>query len=370
VKRLVVVTEQMISPHGTQMLASLVIDEAVATGWEVVLFTATYDPETSVWTRFLRERNVRVFSPGFWFLTRWYLPHRVLARRMWRFVRRFRPNLVWSPDNEPMTCCALECQPEDAPPLFVHDPGDGSVEDGTYPQLWFTVCKRVAGLSVHGRRQLDNAKKYYVMDRPIEVVWPGSTRPLAPDPVYPDLSTIRFGQFGRLDENKSVATSILAIAALRAQGRAVELHIHGDGPEAGALRALSRQHRLDDCVHFHGEYDWRVVGRLIESIHVGLMTSRREGFGIVILEMISRGRPVIAGDIGSSREVLGDLGGGWVVPCQDLFALTQQMHAICSDPEQIGEAGARGLEIWNRHFAPAKMFERYRAFWRECGADI
>ena len=45
--RLVVVTEQMNSPHGTQMLASLVIDQAVSAGFEVVLFTPKFDPERS-----------------------------------------------------------------------------------------------------------------------------------------------------------------------------------------------------------------------------------------------------------------------------------------------------------------------------------
>lgn len=369
-KRLVVITEQMISPHGTQMLASLVIDEAVAAGFEVVLFTPKFDPERSVWAEFLRDRDVRVYSAGFWFLTRWYLPHRVLARRMWRFVRRFRPDVIWSPDNEPMTCCALECRPRNAPPLFVHDPSDGSIEADEYPRLWFSVCRRAAGLSVHGRRQFDNAKKHYAMEGPIKVVWPSSTMPREPDAPYPNFSTIKFGQFGRLDENKSVATSILAIAALRAQGRAVELHIHGDGPETGALRALSAQYRLEDCVYFHGGYDWRDVGSLIDSVHVGLMTSKREGFGIVILEMLSRGRPVIAGDIGSSQEVLGELGGGWVVPTQDLVAVTERMQSVCDDPALIASAGARGQEIWNHHFTPPLMFERFRTFWRECGADI
>ena len=368
--RLVVVTEQMNSPHGTQMLASLVIDEAVSAGFEVVLFTPRFDPERSSWTAFLKNRQVRVFTSGFWWLTRWYLPHRVLARRLWRFVRRFRPQLVWSPDNEPMTCCALEIKPDDAPPFFVHDPGDALVEYGTYPRLWFSVCSRVAGLSVHGRRQLANARRHYGLSRPMKVIWPASVTPSATNGLYPGSSPVKFGQFGRLDNNKSVTLSILAIASLHARGYAVELHIHGSGPEEAMLKELSTQYKLEHCVFFHGEYDWRNVGKYIDAVHAGLITSKREGFGIVLLELLSRGRPVIACDIGSAREVLVELGGGWVVPAQDLISLSEQMKRLCDEPELIERVGACGKKVWKSHFRPEQMFERYLTFWRECGVDV
>lgn len=368
--RLVVVTEQMTSPHGTQMLASLVIEEARSAGFEVALFTPQYDAERSVWREFLAEREVEVFTSGFWRMTRWYLPHRILARRLWRFVEGFKPRLVWSPDNEPMTCCALECRPRDAPPMIVHDPGDVEITSGRYPKLWFSICNRVSGLSVHGTRQLENARKFYRIDAPIGVVWPSSRAPAEPEEPLPSVAAVRFGQFARLDRNKSVAASVLAIAALRTQGLAAELHIHGDGPERPHLEALCRQHGIEERVFFHGEYDWRQVGRLIGRVHVGLMTSKHEGFGLVMLECLSRKRPVITVDVGSAREVLGELGGGWVVPAQDLVALTEQMAELCRHPRLIAQAGTRGAEIWKAHFTPASMFRRQTAFWRQCGVEI
>jgi glycosyltransferase involved in cell wall biosynthesis len=368
--RLVVVTEQMNSPHGTQMLASLVIDEAISAGFEVALFTPRFDADQSSWTRFLKDRQVRVFSAGFWWLTRWYLPHRVLTRTLWRFVRHFRPQLIWSPDNEPMTCCALEGRPDDAPPFFVHDPGDALVQFGTYPNLWFSVCDRVAGLSLHGRRQLANAKRHYAITNPMKVIWPASATPSGGFEPCAAMSSVKFGQFGRLDDNKSVALSILAIASLRARGYAVELHINGTGPEETTLKTLSRQYDLESCVFFNGQYDRQTVDERIAGVHVGLLTSKREGFGIVLLELLSRGRPVIACDVGGAREVLDELGGGWVVPAQDLISLTEQMKKLCDDPELIQRVGAHGQKVWRSHFTPAQMFERYLTFWRECGVDL
>src|SRR3990172_3263912 len=164
---LYVVTEQMDSPHGTQMFAALIIDEVVRRGWRVKLFTAHYNPKCSAWREFLAERHVPVVRACFWFLTRYHLPHHYVSMRLWRLVRRERPNLIWSPDNEPMTCRALESMPPKSQPYFVHDPSAASEECPHYPALWFDVCGRVTGLTVHGKRQAESASRYYKLDRPI-----------------------------------------------------------------------------------------------------------------------------------------------------------------------------------------------------------
>lgn len=370
VRRLVVVTEEMISAHGTQMLAAMVVDEAVNAGFEVVLFTPQFDAARSCWSDFLRERGVKVHSVGFWLLTRWYLPHRYLARKLWRFVATFKPDLIWSPDNEPFTCCALKSLPKAAPPFFVHDPNEASPAFDSYPEIWFSVCNRIQGLSVHGQRQKKSAKQYYRLTKPIKVIWPASMVPTDENFTYPDDSTLHFGQFGRLHRHKSISTSIRAIAALREEGYAVHLHIYGRGPEETRLKSLCSSLELSDSVTFHGEYDWRKVGECIQTVHVGLITSLCEGFGLVILELLSRSRPVIASDMGSSRELLEQMGGGWVFPLRDRDALVERMKTLCGDPELVRQTGERGRQIWQRHFSPSMMFDRYLAFWKECGADI
>lgn len=369
-RRLVVVTEQMVSPHGTQMLAAMVIDEAVKAGFEVVLFTPKFDAKRSCWADFLERKGVRIHTAGFWRLTRWYIPHRFLARKLWRFVRTFKPDLIWSPDNEPFTCCALKTLPELAPPFFVHDPSEASEAFDSYPDMWFSVCNRIRGLSVHGQRQMKSAKRYYQLRKPIKVIWPASIIPEAENPSYPDDSIVHFGQFGRLHRHKSISTSIRAVAALRDKGCTVHLHIFGGGPDEGPLKELCADLGLNQRVTFHGEYDWNTVGECIRTVHVGLITSLCEGFGLVILEMLSRSRPVISSDVGSSREILEEMGGGWIFPTRDYDALADRMKSLCDDSALIYKQGNRGQEVWRQNFTPTMMFERYLTFWRECGADI
>jgi glycosyltransferase involved in cell wall biosynthesis len=368
--RIVIVTEEMISPHGTQMLAALLIDEAVRRGWQVVIFTAQYSRTRSAWQQFLRERGVAVFAPGFWFLTRHHLPHRVTAWRLWRHVRRHGPTLVWSPDNEPLTCHALESLPQDAPPFFVHDPSEASPDCPHYSSLWFAESKRVAGLTVHGHRQAKAARNYYRVSCPIQAVWPASFPPHRE--LYPPRTAgpIRFGQFGRLYAQKGPLFAVAALARVREMGYAAELHFFGQGIHASLVKELVDSLRLSQQVVFHGAYDWRDLDTIVEMVDVGLMPSIYEGFGLVMLELMSRGRPVISSDVGSSREVLEGLGGGWVVRRADTEDLAQKMALCCQNPGLVLQAGEVARRVWQMHFTPAQMFDRYLAFWRSCGVKV
>jgi glycosyltransferase involved in cell wall biosynthesis len=153
-------------------------------------------------------------------------------------------------------------------------------------------------------------------------------------------------------------------------GYAAELHFFGDGPHAPLVKELVESLRLSEQVFFHGTYDWRDLDTIVEMIDVGLMPSIYEGFGLVMLELMSRGRPVIASDVGSSREVLEGLGGGWIVRRADTEDLAKRMADCCETPEVIVEVGNVARRVWQSHFTPDQMFDRHVAFWRSCGVMV
>ena len=109
---------------------------------------------------------------------------------------------------------------------------------------------------------------------------------------------------------------------------------------------------------------------MIPQIDVGLMPSIYEGFGLVMLELMSRGRPVISSDVGSSREVLEQLGGGVVVRRADTHELAAAMERFCVDRELGQRLGTAASRVWSECFTPDAMFDRYLAFWRSGGARI
>ena len=173
---------------------------------------------------------------------------------------------------------------------------------------------------------------------------------------------MRFGYFGRFASMKGLHFLVGAFCAIAGRYDC-ELHLHGDGPEMPAIRELVRSLQLQGHIIFHGAYAQSELDDLIEAVDVGIMPSTYEGFGIVMLELMSRGRPVIASDVGSSREVLEEMGGGWVVPKADTAALSECMKFCVENPDEVRKAGRAGEEVWMKSFSPEKMFERYLRFW-------
>jgi glycosyltransferase involved in cell wall biosynthesis len=369
--KIFVVLDEMNSPHGTEMLAALFVDQAVRRGFTVHLFTAHFSSSRSKWRKFLSERNVTISQPGFWFGTARFWPHRVMAWRLWRAVAKARPSLIWSPGNFPMTSHALAAMPlTGSPPFFVHVPGEAGPSWPHPYQNWFDVCHRVSGLTAHGQRQAKGAKEYYRFENPIEVVWPASFPPGREILPPRENGMIRFGLFGRFASMKGHLFAIGAFARLREMGQDAELLLYGDGPMIGTARELVNSLDLSKAVRFCGDYTMAQLDDLVETVDVGLMPSFHEGFGIVMLDLMSRGRPVIATEVGSSREVLGDLGGGWVVKRADTESLVQAMLYCCQHRQATIDTGKKAQAVWQNNFTPEKMFNRYLAFWEKCGLNL
>jgi len=370
--RCIVLTEGMNDPHGTEMLAALMLDGLVQKGWKPELFTTSYRRNYSFWTEFLSKRRIPVWHPHWQILRRYPWRQRYMAWRLWRRAQQIQAAFVFSPDNESLTSHVLLQAPKGAPPIFVHDPSEAGPACPHYTPLWFDACANVTGLSVHGQRQKTNAQRHYPnLKVPVEVVWPASFAPQRA--LRPPRSTpgpARFGQFGRMYSVKGALFSAAAFAQVIKQGFDAELHFFGDGPQREATEELVRSLGLESRVIFHGRYFWHQLDDLVEGIDVGLMPSVYEGFGLVMLELMSRRRPVIATDVGSSREVLEGLGGGWVVERADTSSLANAMIARIQCPDEILAKSQEARRVWESHFTPEKMMERYLLYWKQYGLKL
>lgn len=114
---------------------------------------------------------------------------------------------------------------------------------------------------------------------------------------------IRAGYLGRLDPAKSPS---LLLSALRAAGMEenAELHYFGEGPERAALEAEAGRMGLAGRVRFHG-----VVDRPQEALarmDVLWQPSAVEGFGLVVIEAMASGVPVVSRGVGGVLDVIRD----------------------------------------------------------------
>src|SRR5258706_11361671 len=156
---------------------------------------------------------------------------------------------------------------------------------------------------------------------------------------------------GRLVTTKGVSVLLEAAQILRQQGRSFELLIIGDGPERAQLKGLAKDLGLAPCVHFAGRLPAAQLGvALARSTFLVVPSLGGEVFGLVLVENMLRGIPVLASDLGAFVEVLGD--SGRTFRTGDASDLARQMALLLDDPAQAARLGAlarkRALNTFGR----------------------
>ncbi len=190
-----------------------------------------------------------------------------------------------------------------------------------------------------------------LVDVPIEVI--PYTTPLpdvapSPSPVQDGTDPVLF--VGRLVERKGVAHLIEAIARLAPKGPRLE--IVGDGPERPGLEALAQRLGVASRVVFRGKIPpdelQASYARAAVCVLPSVLDARgdTEGLGVVLLEAMNHGTPVIASRVGGIPDIVEDGVSGLLVPPGDADALAAAVRRVRDDPalaRRLGEAGRRRL---------------------------
>jgi len=98
---------------------------------------------------------------------------------------------------------------------------------------------------------------------------------------------------GRFIKEKNIDILIEAIDIIRKKKPDLKCHIIGDGPEKKKLIAQVSDSGLEDNIRFFGLKEYEEVIAMLKSSKVLVLPSKREGFGIVVLEAFSCGVPVV-----------------------------------------------------------------------------
>ena len=110
--------------------------------------------------------------------------------------------------------------------------------------------------------------------------------------------------YGRLIHKKGFDMLLTAFTRAIHEYNDVDLILAGDGEERKALEALASRLGLDGRVHFFGRASRNEVVRLLNGCLFVIVPSRREPFGIVALEALAAGKPVLATRVGGLEEFL------------------------------------------------------------------
>jgi glycosyltransferase involved in cell wall biosynthesis len=148
---------------------------------------------------------------------------------------------------------------------------------------------------------------------------------------------------GRIVRPKGV--DVLIRAAREVEG---EFVICGDGRRLGAMRELARTCGVEDRVEFRGWLSAEDLAEELAQASVAVIPSLwPEPFGLVGIEALAAGRPVVASATGGVPDWLQDGVSGTLVPPGDAAALARALNELLESPErqrQMGEAGKRTVE--------------------------
>ena len=157
---------------------------------------------------------------------------------------------------------------------------------------------------------------------------------------------------GRLVPHKGIGILIRAINYTQ-NGK---LMIIGDGPYLSWLKKLTKKLDLEDRVIFVGPISdyWLPAYYAATDVVVLPSTSRLEAFGIVGLEGMATGKPLILSDIPGVREVISPEE-GFIVEPLDPEAIAEALEKIWSYPEMAKQMGKRGRERVEKLFSWEKV---------------
>ncbi|HXM48961.1 MAG TPA: glycosyltransferase family 4 protein [Pyrinomonadaceae bacterium] len=172
---------------------------------------------------------------------------------------------------------------------------------------------------------------------------------------------------GRLTHKKGFDVLIDAFAKDQAQGWP-DLIIAGDGEELDSLRAQVQRLGLSRNIRFFGEASNREVVKLLNGCLNVVVPSRREPFGIVALEGLAAGKPVLATRVGGLPELL-EGADALLVPPDDSSQLALAIKAALQRSKQEPAFGLRNRQIAAR-FSAERMIGGYlRAYQGEAAGD-
>ncbi|WP_186779273.1 glycosyltransferase family 4 protein [Streptomyces salinarius] len=137
---------------------------------------------------------------------------------------------------------------------------------------------------------------------------------------------------GRLDGNKGIDKLVEAFGLVVEAHPDWTLRIHGDGPELEALRKAVRTRHLYNHVFLMGPT--RTLDEELAKGSVFAMSSKSEGFGMVLLEAMNCGLPVVSFNCPvGPRELVTDGVDGLLVPERDVAALAEGIIRLIEDEE-------------------------------------
>lgn len=223
--------------------------------------------------------------------------------------------------------------------------------------------------SLYTKKTLCADDTFSVKDTRIVVI-PNGASMLCPNPLqkeeeYVIRKRLGLGNYpillfvGRLVPRKGLNFLIQAIKILNKDGIQAKLIVVGDGSERLTYINLVTELNLNDQVIFTGFIDDNLLGKLYNISDIVAIPSINEPFGIVVLDAMMAGKPIVTFNSGAIPEILENNVNGILVTPEDPIAFSEAILKYLSNPEMAQIIGKKNLE---------EVLSRYS--WREYAEEL
>jgi phosphatidyl-myo-inositol dimannoside synthase len=190
----------------------------------------------------------------------------------------------------------------------------------------------------------------WALDPQFEGLISAGARPELPENFPTGRVILTVGRWLATERYKGMDTLITALPRLLMQWPDLQLVLAGSGDDRAWLEDFAEKNGVRRHVHFLAGLSYSELAACYSACELFALPSRGEGFGLVYLEAMACGKPVIGGAHGGAPEIIQDGVTGYLVPHGDPIQLATAIHAVLADPVHAREMGVRGKARVEREF--------------------
>ena len=188
---------------------------------------------------------------------------------------------------------------------------------------------------------------------------PAFIKTMENDRVFMPEDCLRILFLGQLIRGKGADLLLDALVVLELMDIPFHCTIAGDGKDRAMLEKRVEKLLLSDKIHFTGFVS--DTESLWDDCDILFFPSRwQEPFGLVGLEAMAHGVPVIAFDTGGVREWLADAENGILVPEKASFAAAEKLAELANARDALAAMGKKGLELAGEKFSEENFVKRFK----------
>jgi phosphatidyl-myo-inositol dimannoside synthase len=158
------------------------------------------------------------------------------------------------------------------------------------------------------------------------------------------------GRWVAAERYKGMDTLITALPRLLTTWPELQLVLAGSGDDRAWLEEFAEKNGVERHVHFLSGLSNEELAACYKACEIFALPSRGEGFGLVYLEAMACGKPVIGGTHGGAPELIQDGVTGYLVPHGDPIQLATALQTLLADPQHAREMGTRGRQTVDHEY--------------------